>query len=216
MVKARLKARSKPKAKAEERDPFHVDPTIIPKNKGYQWIAIEIHGEAKCAPQFVGWKPVPFKRHAKLFPKMNVRGKIVWRGQMLMERPLKEITKAIETGIKAARDMDKVSALQDYPYLIGQVANRSVYPKFNSVVIPNEPYWTQEGIPTEMVVEVKVKLRLTAKQVDAAAACKLTPEHYAQNAVSMLSEGRFDALLLPTWLGYYEIFDRFPIFERTR
>lgn len=216
MAKARLKTRSKPKTKAEERDPFDVDPAIIPKNKGYQWVAIEILGDPKIAPQFFGWEPVPFKRHARHFPKMNVRGKIIWRGQMLVERPIKEVRAAIDKGIKTARDMDVASALQDYPYLIGRVANREVYPKFNSVVIPNEPYWTQEGVPTEMVVEVKINLRLTAKQVDAAAACKLTPEHYAQNAVSMLSEGRFDALLLPSRHGYYEIFDKFPVFERTR
>lgn len=218
MAKARLKARRHKPKKLEphERDPFHIDPAVIPKNKGYQWVAIEIYGEPKYAQQFTGWKPVPFKRHAKLFPNMNVKGKIIWRGQMLMERPLKEVARAIEAGIKAARDMDVVSALQDYPYLIGKVANRDVYPKFNSVVIPNEPYWTQEGQPTAEVVEVNIKLCLTARQVDAAAACKLTPQKYGQNAVSMLAEGFFDALLLPSRLGGYEIFDRFPIFERTR
>lgn len=215
MAKKKSRTR-KPRPEKIERDQFYIDPRFIPKNKSYQWIAIAVMGDKSPAQKFTGWHPVPFRRHSRLFPKANIRGKIIVGDQMLMERTAKQTKAALKKLTDKAVALDTTGAFNDYPYLMGKVANREVYPKLLSGNIPNKPYWTQEGQPTAQVVEVKISLRLTDRHVDAAAACKLTPEKYGQNAVSMLAEGFFDGLLLPTNNGGYEIFDKFPIFRSTR
>lgn len=69
-------------------DPFHVDPSIIPKDRAYQWVH-----EAHDWPiyQGSGWSPVTYDRHPGIFGPVHWCGAIKLRGLMLVDKPKAEV-----------------------------------------------------------------------------------------------------------------------------
>lgn len=70
-------------------DPFHIDPSIIPKGWSYEWKRASVHGQPDNEHMINlrenHWTPVPAERH----PSLAAAGDSTIRrqGSMLMERP---------------------------------------------------------------------------------------------------------------------------------
>lgn len=106
------------------QDPFSVVGPV-PVGMSYQWVAIEIFGEATHNLQRAkadGWKAVPARRH----PRMPHRdGKIIYGGQLLMQRALKKTAAAREKETSAAiRQFTEHPASNSGAHDTGTIADR--------------------------------------------------------------------------------------------
>jgi len=87
----------------------HVPPEIIPEGIEYQWINDSVHGE-KQSTRFdyerTGWMPVPADRpgHEGRWTTAGATGEIIYKGQVLMERPKYMSDRARAKEQRAARE----------------------------------------------------------------------------------------------------------------
>ncbi len=79
------------RTRTRSREPFYVDPKIIPTGVSYEWKRQSAYGmpdpEHMTNMRENHWKPVPADRHPHL-AQDGTKGTIERSGQILMERPL--------------------------------------------------------------------------------------------------------------------------------
>lgn len=95
------------------RDPFDIPAKIIPRGKVYQWVAVSLMGQPR--PYELerairnGWRRVPLRRHAKLFPSSTNREFVEIEGLALLEiAEEKARERRLEETIAAAKMADLI------------------------------------------------------------------------------------------------------------
>jgi hypothetical protein len=77
------------------RDPFDVDPKLIPAGMAYQWNPILLDVGVKFNVD-EAWKPVPFSRHEGVFGPWGMQGDIYRDGLMLFEKPKVDVDAGLQ------------------------------------------------------------------------------------------------------------------------
>lgn len=185
-------------------DQFEFDRNIVPKGKSYQWIAIEVNGEKQDISRALaaGWKPVPFKRHAKIFADANSKGRIVIEGLMLVEN-----SKSWVESQHTANQLDaQWSAEQRKIGFFGSAGGIDLPPSFQPM-LPCGGFQGEWHAPhkTALDIDVVVTLRLAPPQLDAAQSLGLSPQEYGQRLVKMTAVNP-----LGIWPIYYGLPEFFP------
>jgi hypothetical protein len=200
-----LKRRVKQVAKTEaEKDPFYIDPKLIPKGQSYQWVTnakpekYQIHSMMDlCLAS--GWRPV--------------KGKKFVGGQTLMWAP-KAIADA-QRDVNTNRAQDQLRQFREMFGMEKPEAGGINY--FSAGHIVSEPYQNIPQNAPPIDCDVTVKFRLSQRYQDAAAALHLDPQVYAQRRLALYLRGEIGGILLPVG-GALELFEggNFSIQEFTR
>lgn len=180
----------------------------VPAGKAYQWVAIAIMGDSVWAAHDLklmkeaGWKPVPHSRHRKMKRKGN---HIVVNGQMLMENTIENVKAARDREVAKARAM-----FETHPARVKQKRAWSYDDKEENVIFDEEflgfdatysaprsglsDYSSQLSVnkiefeECGGVFPVSLKIKLSEREIDAAAVVGLSLTKYAQNKVEMIDQ----------------------------
>lgn len=168
----------------------------VPTDKiAYQWAALPTTKEDREAMQAyvaAGWSPV--RKHPK-FP--TTRGKVIFQGMLLMQIDAKKHRALVDTDVARARkQIDDVNKLFQIEGKRGRGENRS-FPIVSSDFVVSSDYGVVPPDVDPVDVTVVVKLRLSRRFQDAAAALKLSVGEYAQRRMTMYVRGELGGLLLP-------------------
>jgi hypothetical protein len=71
---------------ARPRDPFEIDPKLIPRGMAYQWCPIDLARDPG-SERPGGWQPVPYARHEGVFAPWGTPGDVQIGQLELCERP---------------------------------------------------------------------------------------------------------------------------------
>lgn len=166
-------------------DRFEFDRNIIPKGRAYQWLAINVRGEKQDISRALsnGWKPVPFKRHAKIFGDANHKGRIIIDGLMLVEHA----QSWVETNL-AANTLDAQWADEQRKFGFFGSAGGIYLPEYFGHQLPVGGFhggWSPpHTAPADF--EVTITLRLSPRQLDAAESMGISPDEYARRVAKMI------------------------------
>jgi|SRR5579859_770117 len=160
-------------------DPLYVDPATIPTGFALQWV--NEHGNDNVDTALDrGWS--------------RVKNVLPVQGQVLLWATTEHAHAQRDELIAAARkQFDDANEL----FQIGKRSYSSAMPIAPPSFMVSTAY---EVVPADVEpidVEVKVKLRLSRRFQDAAAALKLSVEEYAQRRMSLYVNGSLGGLLLP-------------------
>lgn len=178
-------------------DYYEIPNAEIPVGKEYQWIAVSVMGiGASRANAFQhkasGWRPVPFKRHAKRFVGRSESTRhVVIGGLQLFERKIPKSRPALTEANLAALKM-----VQDHPASQAKAGRGRTYILSDSFVA-GAHYDRVADDADPIRVDVTIPFWLSAHFQDAAAACHLSIEEYARRRVLLHLRGEIAGLLLP-------------------
>lgn len=170
------------KRKLKIDDPFSVK-LKIPKGMTYQWVTISVLGDMELSDYVkmtkAKWKPVPSRRH----PEMpSAKGKIVYGGQLLMERKKSLSDQSRNKEMEAAR---KASSMEGG--MQGTCRSRDD-------ITPDQG-WLQRFDEVSKEAEINnytfyvtVGIELNKKEIEAAAILNLTAQEYARRKVAMIDQ----------------------------
>lgn len=197
---------SRSRRRKQNTDPFVVIGRI-PKGQSYQWIADAVHGSRDHTKHHAqrmkdaGWNPVLRARHHPLMRTVNKKH-IIWSGQILCQRPLKMTEAALAE--ERAKIVEQ-KRLSDEMMLPGKgdrmrvLASSSVVAEsYDSGAIHEELALLKGNVP------VSIAIRLTEREIDAAAACRLTASEYARRKVLLIQDLNIQNVLAPVSEGIFE------------
>ena len=192
----RRKVWRKPIVRCRRHDPFEVVGKVR-AGVSYQWVACSIMGnKALAAPALErmiegGWRPVKPWRH----PRMKKSGgKIVVRGQVLMERPEAITLAARQEETNAGIQMVKQSPLDPRKYEWGDDRKWSAFtseviaPVFVSV---KDVEYEAQKLPESgghLYCRINVPVTVSAAEIEMALYLKLDPTEYIRRRIVMDTE----------------------------
>lgn len=174
------------------KKPLTLDDAKPRKGFVYQWAPIpHTPTDVMIREQYfaAGWR---YAKSCKGFKRHN--GKIFFEGMVLLEIGEKRHTELVEAGIHRAQEQ------MDYANeLFGLKAPREgkSFPLVPADFVVSSDYGVVPPDVDPVDVEVKVKLRLSRRFQDAAAALKMPIEQYAQVRMALYVRGDLGGLLLP-------------------
>lgn len=159
------------------RDPFEIDPKLIPHGVSYQWNPIQNVDPNVKQPE--GWTPVPFSRHEGVFAPWGMAGDIYRDGLHLCEKPKEMVDAARAEQVKrAGRQVDDWAAKTASHGITGevnvggqnrQIGNPSPTPPGAVILDGTKTIETIVAIPREMTPHIasifKERDRLEAEVV---------------------------------------------------
>lgn len=185
-VKSALKSKPSPlnpKFKLEvgsEHDPFHVNPASIPHGVALQWISLNVDDLERA--QYSGWKPV--------------EGQDGVKGNMLVWAPIEVAKAQTDANIKRAQDQMR-EARELFGFDEAGRREGAYFPIAPHSFMVSSAYETVPSDTLPIEVEVTVKLRLSGRLQDVAAALKLTPQVYGQRRMDLYIQGAIGGLIIP-------------------
>lgn len=160
-------------------DPFYIDQKTVPAGVALQWITLNVDDLERA--QSSGWKPVE-----------GVGGV---RGNMLVWAPVAVADAQRDANIKRAKD--QMREAKESLGLNGRREGR-LFPIAPQSFMVSSAYETVPSDTGPIDIDVTVKLRLSGRLQDVAAALKLSPEVYAQRRMELYMRGDIAGLLLPS------------------
>lgn len=195
MKRPRRPQKAKPAKRAVKKIDFKLDDVRAPKGLAYQWVAdpkIDPHRECEWSQAIkAGWKPVSSKRHPK-FPAK--RGRVAFGAMVLMQISEKRKRALVEADI--ARAKAQMKEYRDLFRMDGREGDQR-FPLVSPDFMVSSAY---ESVPPDaesVDIPVMIKLRMTRRFQDAAAALRLSVEQSAQRRITLFLRGDLGGLLLP-------------------
>ena len=164
-----------------EPDPYHIDASVVPEGKAYQWHRFT---GASRDPVRDGWVRVPFDRHPQLFPKSYCTKDrhIAYQGLTLLENSAAWVKQQLVDATSFALDMPKQFWSDrgvEVPDRKGRFFPLLPPDQIVTEVLRDAP--PEEGPPID--VPISLLIRVPARWASAAAYLKLTLTEYARRRV---------------------------------
>lgn len=157
-------------------DPFHIDRSVVPAGKAYQW-----HRYTTTSPDPIrdGWVPVPFDRHPGVFPKgyRSKDGWVVCEGLTLIENSTEWVKEELARSHRLAHELSEAIGGIKKP----EGGRLYIMPEewVEAVARPDAP--PEIGPPID--VPISLLIRVPARWATAAAYLNLTLTEYARRRV---------------------------------
>lgn len=218
--KITLKVRRLPRPTRGVADPFELNPKEKRAKRSYQWVTVSVMGKQYDADVDrmldAGWNPVKrgvFRAFNKFYNKKE--SGIVFQGQLLMERAEKLADKAKLADKEAAQAL-----VSDRDARLGMKPGPgSTHARFNyDAVTPASAPVIGDGSFTDLHkaarashdnlggVYTTIKLRLSPREIEAAAICHLTVDVYANRKLRIgCAMGEPPIVLMEVADGVFEI-----------